>query len=212
MITIGRFLKEKRINKKLSRRKLGQITKIKEGFIAAIEEEKWEKLPEKAIVAGFVKSISSELGLRTTQVMALFRRDYPQIPLKINPDPDISTKFVWSPKITFFLVSLGVVLLVSIYLLLQYISFITPPKLIVNAPLEGQRVSTTKVEVSGFTDPSATVSVNRQPVLVNEDGSFETSLEVDSNTKEIEVKSRSRSGKETVVRRTINVEFPSGEQ
>ena len=207
MITVGNFIKEKRIAKKLSRKKLGEQTRIKESFIAAIEEEKWENLPEKTVVSGFIKSLAGALELSVNQAVALFRRDYPQIPVKLNPNPDLPSKFVWSPRLTFVTGSILVVLAVSIYLFFQYFSFVRAPKLDVISPTDNQIVNSKTLHVSGRTDEEATVIVNNQPVVVSEYGDFETELEVDEKTEKVEIKSRSRSGKETVVVRNIDVKL-----
>lgn len=207
MITIGKYIKEKRMAKKLSLRKLGQQTRIRENFISAIEEEKWDLLPEKAVVTGFVKSLAGALEINLNQAMALFRRDYPQKPIKLNPTPDLPSKFIWSPRLTFILGSLGVFLLVSVYLMFQYINFVKAPGLTVFEPSEGQVIVGEKFSVKGETDPEATVIVNNQPAVVSENGKFETELEVDEKTSRVQIIARSRTGKETVVVRGISVKL-----
>ena len=103
--------------------------------------------------------------------------------------------------------SILVVLAVSIYLFFQYFSFVRAPKLDVISPTDNQIVNSKTLHVSGKTDDEATVIVNNQPVVVSEDGNFETELEVDEKTEKVEIKSRSRSGKETVVVRNIDVKL-----
>src|SRR3990172_8865555 len=98
MRLIGEVIKEARLRKKLSKNKLEKDTKIKKDFIEAIEESRWDLLPEFPVVSGFVKTIATYLGLKEDQLVALLRRDYPPKDLKINPNPDISEKFTWSPK------------------------------------------------------------------------------------------------------------------
>lgn len=205
METIGKYLKEVRVKKKRSREKVAKETKIREEFVAAIEKEEWESLPEFPVVVGFVKSISRFLGADERRAVALLRRDYPPKVLPINPKPDISSKFVWSPKITFILGVATVLVLILGYLGFQYAKFMSPPKLIINRPEQEEVVSSTTLEVLGKTDPDATVKVNNQPVLVEADGTFKAEIEVLEDTKEVVVKAVSRSGKETVVRRKIEV-------
>src|SRR3990172_1081627 len=103
MKTIGQVIKESRAKKKLSKKKLEEITKIKESFIDAIEKENWDKLPEYPVLQGFVTSIAKTLKIDTNTVSALLRRDYPPKKLEINPKPDVSEKFSWSPRLTFIL-------------------------------------------------------------------------------------------------------------
>jgi cytoskeletal protein RodZ len=101
MKTIGVLLKEARTKKRYSRARLEKGTKIKKEFIEALEKEKWEELPELPVVQGFVKNIAQFLKIDDKRAAALLRRDYPPKTLSINPKPDVSEKFTWSPKLTF---------------------------------------------------------------------------------------------------------------
>lgn len=203
MKTIGKVLKEARIGKKFSREKLEKETKIKKGFIEAIEKETWDELPDFPVVQGFIKSISRSLNVEKKKTLALLRRDYPPKELRVNPKPDISDKFTWSPKIAFFVGVGAVTILILGYLGYQYRQFISSPPLNVKNPKDGQVVEENTVTVSGNTSSDATVKVNNQLVLVDDSGDFSVEIEITKNTKEIVIKATSRSGKEALVRRKI---------
>jgi cytoskeletal protein RodZ len=207
MKTIGQILKKARIKKKVSFEKLEEETKIKVAFIKAIEKEKWDALPERPVVAGFIKNLAQALGVNVKQAVAVFRRDYPPKSLRINPKPDVEKKFSWSPRLTFIVGIVAVILLVIGYLGYQYLSFIAPPRLTVDSPVDGQVVTEDELAVRGLTNPQATLKVNNQPVLVEEDGEFQTDIEVFKGTKEVVVEAQSRSGKTTVIHRKIITEL-----
>lgn len=200
-------MKDGRAKKRYSRERVAKATKIKLEFIEAIEREDWERLPEFPVILGFVKSVAEVLKLNKRQVVALLRRDYPPKVLPVNPKPDVSAKFIWSPRLTFF-VGIGFVLVILLgYLAMQYSSFIKPPNLKVEQPQDGEVVGERQVLVSGKVNPEATLKVNNQPVLVNEDGTFEVEIEIFEGTGEIVVVATSRSGKETAIRRKIKPEL-----
>ena len=203
MKTIGEIIKEARVRRKYSLARLEEKTKIKKEFIENIEEEKWQKLPEYPVISGFVKSLAAALEIESEMAAALLRRDYPPKTLPINPKPDVSKEFRWSPKLTFIVAVALVIILILGYLGFQYIDFVSPPRLTVSSPEENETVTTSQVLVEGTTDANATLEVNNQPVLVNEDGSFLVELEIDEETREITIKAVSRSGKEMVVQRRI---------
>jgi len=207
MKSIGETLKDARVKKKLSFVMLSSKTKIRVEFLQAIENEEWEKLPEFPVVLGFAKSVAGALGLSSQAVGAMLKRDYPPKELPISPKPDVSKTFIWSPRIAFVLGIIGVSLLVIGYLIFQYIGFVSPPKLVVDFPKDNQTVQGSEVFVSGKTETDAIVKANNQPVLVDSDGNFSTSINVVENTKEVVVVANSRSGKETVVRVNIRVEL-----
>ena len=207
MKTAGEIIKEARVKKKYSRARLESETKIKKEFIEALEQEDWARLPEYPVVSGFVKNIADALSLDRSRITAVLRRDYPPKPLDVNPRPDVTNKFIWSPRLTFILGVFIVIVVILGYLSLQYSRFVRPPDLEVFKPTDGQVVSDKKVIVSGKTNPDATVKINNQPILISEEGDFEAEIEISANTQEIEIHSVSRSGKGTVIRRKIKPEI-----
>jgi cytoskeletal protein RodZ len=207
MKTIGLIIKETRLKKKYSLSKLEKEIKIKKNFLQAIEKEEWGKLPDFVVVTGFVKNISKALNLDEEKITAVLRRDYPPQTLAINPKPDISDSFVWSPKLTFLAGIIVVVVLVLGYLAFQYSRFISPPTLTVSQPKENQVVSEKLLVVSGKTDTDATIKINNQPAIVDGDGKFTTTIEINEATTEVEVKSLSRSRKETIIKVKIKPEL-----
>lgn len=205
MNTIGQIIKDARLRKKYSLARLEEITKIRKSFLEAIEKEKWDVLPSFSTVLGFVKSLSTALEIDTNLAVAILKRDYPPRKLNINPKPDVSEKFTWSPKLTFVA---GVIIALAVifgYLGFQYYRFISPPSLSVVSPKENQIVKGGNVLVFGSTDSDSKITVNNQPVIVNDNGKFSLSLEVAPQTKEINIVAVSRSGKSTTIRRTIDV-------
>ena len=91
------------------------------------------------------------MGLNEGSTVAILKRDYPPKSLSINPKPDVSDKFIWSPKLT-FLAGVGVVLVAVVsYLLVSYIQFLSPPSLEIIQPKDEQVVTESPLRVSGKT-------------------------------------------------------------
>lgn len=205
MNTIGQILKSARVKKKLSFKKLEDATKIKASFIKSIEEEKWNILPTFTTVLGFVKSLSTVLGIDNHMAIAVLKRDYPPQKLNVNPKPNTPSRFSWSPKITFTIGVAAIILIVLGYVGFQYVKFISPPDLSVDSPKENQTVTGNSVSVFGSTDSDVKITVNNQPVLVDNEGKFSVNLEVGVSAKEIVIIATSRSGKINEVKRKILV-------
>jgi cytoskeletal protein RodZ len=206
MRTIGNVLRNARVEKKISLDKLERRTKIKRAFLQAIENEDWNSLPDYSVVVGFVKSIANSLSLEENKVSAVLRRDYPPKAVTINPKPDVSKRFIWSPRLTFLLGVIAVILFITGYLSYQYLRFVSPPSLDVSLPVELQQVSQDTIKVQGTTDTDATITVNNQPAIVDEDGNFSVDLAVSKDTNQITIVAKSRSGKVTTVVRRVKVE------
>lgn len=206
MKTIGQILKDARVSKSYSLMHLEGITKIKSGFIDSIEKEKWEALPPFPTVLGFVKSLANSLEVDPKMAVAVLKRDYPPQKIKIVPKPDVESKFVWSPKLTFIIGVSAILLILSGYLIFQYFHFISPPHLTIDSPKENQVITGKSVTVFGSTDSDTKIIVNDQPVMVSTDGKFSVNLNVVKETKEVVITASSRSGKVTTVSRKITVQ------
>jgi cytoskeletal protein RodZ len=206
MNTVGQILKEARVKKNISLVKLENLTKIKKEFILLLEKNDWDNLPEFPVVSGFVKNISNALGISTANANAILRRDYPPKRLAINPKPDVEGKFSWSPKLT-FAIGIGIFLVLVLgYLGIEYTKFIKPPELIIDKPVENEQVLQTKVKIEGKTTTDAILTVNNQPIILDQDGKFVTEIEITKDTKELKFISISRSGKKTEIVRKITIE------
>ncbi|MBI4157352.1 helix-turn-helix domain-containing protein [Candidatus Woesebacteria bacterium] len=203
MKTASEVIKEARLRKKISLARLESETKIKKEFLQAIEEGSWQKLPDFPVVTGFVKNIADFLGINQAHLSAMLRRDYPPKKLVINPKPDVSERFTWTPMLTFYVGAGAIVLFILGYLIFQYSRFIRPPSLSVLVPEEGMVVTDPEMEIIGKTDPDTAVKVNNQPIFVQENGSFSAEIAIYEGTTEIVIIATSRTGKETVIRRTI---------
>ncbi|HWA52212.1 MAG TPA: helix-turn-helix domain-containing protein [Patescibacteria group bacterium] len=209
MKTIGDLIKQARYKENLSRSDLGEMTHIRTEFIAAIEEANWEKLPPFSITNGFVKSIAHFLDIDENQAVSIFRRSYPPSLIKIVDKPknfkEVRRRFSWGPRMTFIVGVLIIILIVVGYLGFQYRKFNSSPNLIVNNPTQNEIINQPEVNVNGKTDPDATVIINGQSVIVNDDGSFAAQVDVATDTKEIDITAKSRAGKVSTVARTIKV-------
>lgn len=207
MKTIGMYLRAAREENTITLKDLSRHTKIKPEFLDAIENSEWEKLPELPVLVGFVKSISDVLNINRDQAVALLRRDYPPKKISINPRPDVRREIRFGQRTLFAIGGLIAILLMGGYLFSQYKAFTSPPAVAIISPAENELVSSHTVTVRGTTDPTATVKINGQPALVDENGNFVTDVEVVSETKAIEVRVLSRTGRETVFSRTIQIGF-----
>jgi len=74
------------------------------------------------------------------------------------------------------------------------------------SPTEGQVVNGNSVLVFGSTDMDVKITVDNQPVLVDEEGKFSTDIEISSEATEVVIKAISRSGKETTIVRKISIQ------
>lgn len=96
-----------------------------------------------------------------------------------------------------------VVVVILGYITLQYNSYFFGPRLEVDAPKENFVVRNNIVEVSGNTDPYATVLINNEESYVALDGTFKKTIYLFEGQRQIVIDSKNRNGKNT--RKIINV-------
>ncbi len=206
MKTIGSFLKSARVEKSISFDELEERTHIRIAFLKALEEDRWDALPEYPVVQGFVKSVAAALVINREQAVALLRRDYPPKKLMINPKPDLPNKSSFmGQRLVFLATALVVFLIVGGYLFYQYKTFTSPPMLVVVSPVDGQVFTPPTAEVRGKTSSDATIRVNNQPTEIDDNGNFVTEIDISPELTQVEIKAITRSGRETVIKREIKV-------
>jgi cytoskeletal protein RodZ len=74
METVGEFLKSKRIKKKLSVEDISKITKIREKYIASIEENDFSEFSAKAYTKGFIISYAKAVEEDPREVLSLYHK------------------------------------------------------------------------------------------------------------------------------------------
>lgn len=207
MVQVGQRLYQIRTRRKLTLDEIADATKIKPNFLAAIEKGEYHKLPSPAYAKGFVRNYADYLGLPRSEVTALFRREFDEKrAYKVLPDSMVTEEFpIKRMRIQQSLVMAAIVLgAFMLYLLFQYRHTFIPPSLSIDSPKEGAVISST-VTVTGKTDANATVFVNNAPATVNTSGEFMKQLALFPGKNTIVVKSKNRSGKETLLHREVTV-------
>ncbi len=199
MRKISEILQDKRIENGYSLDNVVKATKIKKQFIIAIEDGRYFDLPSESYALGFIKNYASYLGIDKNKAAALFRREYEGGQGKILPtfkskDKSIKKIVIFTPRN--FMIAL-VIFVVFGYIAFQYSSYFLGPKLEVTEPKDQMIVKNNIVEVSGKTDPYATVLINNEESYVQLDGTFKKTLYLFEGNREITIDSKNRNGKNT---------------
>ncbi|OGH08477.1 MAG: hypothetical protein A2152_04030 [Candidatus Levybacteria bacterium RBG_16_35_6] len=207
MIRVGQRLAEARFRKGLNLEDVSKITKIKMEFLEAIEKGEYERLPSFAYAQGFVRNFAKLVGLPEKETLALFRRELVEDKhVKVLPESfkEDYTGSRLKNKQSFIIIIL-VFLIVFGFIGYQFRFVILPPPLNIISPKENAVISGTRVAVLGTTDPEATIIVNKNPVAVDQTGSFKKNLNVFPGKIQIVVKSINKFGRETTRTRQIEV-------
>lgn len=208
MVRLGQRLHKERIRQKLTLEEVANAIKIKTSFLAAIERGEYHKLPSSSYAQGFVQNYSSYLGIPKAEITALFKREFDEKKaFKVLPDSLVKQKEFPLQQMRIqqsLLLASGIIVAFLLYLLFQYRAAFIAPALTVQTPADNSVVNE-EIIVKGKADANATVYVNDQSVPVNSNGEFSRRLMLFSGKANVSIKAVNRFGKETIIRRTVEV-------
>lgn len=206
MKTAGDLLQEKRLLKELTLEDVAQKTKIKVEYLAAIENSDFTALPSSTFAKGFLRNYASFLYLNPDTIVAMFRRDFTQnekgeiIPRGLVAPVDAKPKFF---SVNSILVSIAVLVFLG-FLLIQLLSWWSLPSLKLIQPESGDTYGE-KVTFKGTTSRDATVKVDNQQVIVDQNGQFTLDIIYPAGTHTVIIETTNRQGKSRLLERTFTV-------
>ena len=206
MKTAGDLLKEKRLLKELSLEDVSRKTKIKVEFLDAIENSDYAFLPSATFAKGFLRNYATFLYLNPDTMVAMFRRDFTQ-----NAKGEIIPRGLVEPvgskprffSVSMILTTIAIVAFVG-FLGIQLMSWWSLPKIKLVQPQNNDTYGE-KVTFKGVADNDATVKVNGQLVILDQNGQFTLDLVFPSGTHSVIIEATNRRGKSTLVERTFTV-------
>ncbi|MCL4387356.1 helix-turn-helix domain-containing protein [Patescibacteria group bacterium] len=211
MIKAGQRLQAERERKKLTLEEVSHHTKIRMSFLSAIEKGEYNKLPSVAYAQGFIRNYTIFLGLPEREILALFRREFDEekhikvLPESMTKDEEYipSSLRVRQTAIWIGLIFLGLIT----FIVYQYRFAIFNPELYIASPKNNFISYSTRVVVTGKTDPNATVSVNNFSVSLNSNGEFRKVLNLFPGKSILTVKATNKYGKQTIEKRVVEVKL-----
>lgn len=192
---IGAELKQARQEKGLGLNEISKELGIQSGYLKALEEGEYEKLPQGVYGKNFLRIYAGFLGRDPAKIAKVFDEHNEQKKNRLKSDI-FSVKrpraylFLAVPRLirNFFLVLMALICLS--YLGYYINNVISPPKLSVVSPRGDITQKESIIRVAGQTEKKAEVKINGETVLTDQDGRFykEISLHFGLNTINIEAK------------------------
>lgn len=204
----GHDLRELRELRGLSYEDLSAITKIHVSVLAALEEERIADLSDPLYAERLVRAVVLALEGRPAYFLKKYRDlleaawEAPTETAGLRRTVRRRDFFVTS-RVVALLGFLALVGLAAGYLIWQGHALQNAPSLVVTSPVEGLRLESPHVDVSGTTDPEATVTVNGRPAVVDRDGRFSLSFDVPRGLTTMTIEARRRYGSSVVETRRV---------
>lgn len=211
MKTVASILREARQSRGESFGDVSRTTKIHPKFLKALERGNYSLFSSPVHLKGFLKTYSGYLGLDIDEVLAFWRRDYKEeydyvSNLKDRSKPLITPWLSITPSTVAITVTVAMVLAFFGYLLCQYSSFASAPKLVVDSPSEDIRQRENTVNVFGKINSGSVITINGQELEINPDGEFATTVGLSEGVNTLSFVATNQVGKQTKLNRVILVE------
>ena len=195
------------MSRKIDLEEVSRITKIRPTLLKYLESDDYSQLPSSTVAKGFIRNYSEFLGLNPDHTQAIFRRDFieneqGQIVPRGIVDP-INRRTIWTPRTTVLAGVITIFIIFGGYLFYQYKKLTGPPTLRIDYPSDRVQVTEPNLEISGSTDPEATLSVNGQLVILESGGMFIFRVPLQPGENVITLIATGKSGKTSSLARYI---------
>ncbi len=114
---LGEYLKTKRREAKLSLGEIVDLTCIKKGYLAAIEENEYEKIPAEVFLKGYLKDYAETLLLNPTEGLEIYEKEKREREGPVHT-PEIEVRQRDKYYIKYITPILGVIFIISIITML----------------------------------------------------------------------------------------------
>lgn len=211
--TLAEKLKKVREECGISLSEISKSTKIRKSYLENIENGNFDALPADVYVKGFLKNYADYINLDANEVLRQYEKErgvFSNIKKTktIAEQPNRLGRFK-VPMITitprmaaaaFF----GILVFAGFFYFYKEIGkFSEAPRLVVVQPASDISTPSGSIDVIGMTDKENKVTINGQPVYVNDSGQFKETLSLQKGLNSIFIKSVNRFGKE--VEKSFNV-------
>lgn len=216
-LTLGEKLLNMRNERRLSITEVSKHTKIQAKYLEYLENGNYAKLPADVYVKGFLRSYAVYMGINEHNLIKQYEREkgiHRNIKKLDDEEKTINpvnfSKLVITPKLIIASVVALSVLSIFFYLYREVDSFISKPRLVIIKPVDGSATDGKTTHVTGIAEKDALVTINEQPVLVNEKGEFSQDIGLQEGLNVITVRAKNRFDKETSKVVSVNANYQNG--
>jgi len=205
--TLGEKLRLLRRGQAVSLDMMERDTHIQRRYLEALEHGRYDQLPEPMYARNFIRSYARVLGADETYLLELYEDECGRCDL-VGPMQTPRQKVrtgrlaIWSRYVKFGLLAL-VLMAVAGYFVWQLNQLLAPPGITLLTPQDQSLTQEAEVAVSGSIDSEASVVVNGEPVVVNEDLTFTSVVYLKEGVNVITVEASQRYSRTTVVERIV---------
>ncbi len=193
----GADLRELRQLRGYTREALAKLTGIHTSVIAALEEERLQDMTDPEYAERHVRALATALDGSPQFFLdkyreVLQRHGLRQENKKVMRRRLSRRELMVSSRLMLFGAFVILVAALGGYVFWQAKQMTAPPPLSVDEPREGMQLQTSHLQVSGHTDPTAHLSVNGVAIIVGQDGSYDTAIDVPQGLSVVSIEAQRR--------------------
>lgn len=201
-------LQKARTERGLSLDQIATITHIAKKYLQAIDECNFCLLPKaRAYRVAYIKEYALAIGLDPKEIAQQLAEEDGLKDIEVQ-HPYRSIHFFPFSSVAILARStvIGLVIIAFVgYLAMQVRGVIEPPKLVVYTPAEGYIASGINILVQGETQSECKLTINGQEVMANDQGKFESALDLATGVNTITISAIKKHGKTTTITRHVIV-------
>lgn len=198
--SLGQLLSKARKKSGKTLAEFEETTCIRQKFLQALENDRFNLLPAKIYALGFCQKYALALNLNAEKATELFNEQFSEwqkgkenlilTPVAISP-------LTITPK-TLVSFGLGLAIFAIIFYIYGQIQHITaPPKLVIISPQATAVSNEPAIEIQGQTDIGSILAINNQPVDQDSQGNFRQTINLQEGMNAVEITATNRFQKST---------------
>lgn len=207
MLSVGEILRRERENQNKTLRDIEKLTRVRERFLQAIEENDWDSFSSKVYITGAIKSYASAVGRDPEKMLAYFRRDYEKKEvIKFKKNLPSSSLLPETKKIVIGMI-IFIFILFTAYFGYQLKLYTTPPKVEIISPTKTTFRNVERLKIQGKTEKEATILIFGERVYQDKDqGVFEYDLPLKKGSNTMTIDVTGANGRKTTITKTFILE------
>ena len=201
--TLGERLREIRERSGFTIEEVAAGIRVSKKYLKQIEADDYEKMPSEVYIKGFLKSYANFLRVEADDVLAIYNKER-GIAKNVHKPKGIGKEkkrvniptITLSVKMLFGLLFMCLVVFVLWFFYRETNEFAATPRLLISKPLSNSVTKDNFTEVVGVTDVGNEVTINGQPIFVNEKGEFKERVSLKEGINRLVVKAVNKFNKE----------------
>lgn len=181
--TLGEKLRALRRGQAVSLDMMEKHTHIQKRYLEALERGRYEELPQPLYTRNFIKAYARLLGADETYFLELYAEESGQMDLLTPhrlPRQRVHRSWLFSPAKFFrFIAISGFAAVMLSYFGWQVYGMLRAPSIVIDSPADGMQTKDALMDVTGHVEnDDVTLVINGHAVVVNEDKTFSTTVDL----------------------------------